>query len=221
MKKSFILHRDSLDILKELTNEQAGVLFKAIVSFQDGVEPELDFAMRIAFLPFRNQFVRDGIKYENILDKRRLAGSKGGKKKVANASKSKQVLANLADSVSDSVSDSDNGSGKKGAPPLDEFMAYYQKELSALFPRRTFAVQAKYEAWVENKWKDGNGEPIKNWKLKLKNTISFLKENMSEMKPPVAASRPNPLLDQDNHSNYADYVAYCTQMNITPDPYKP
>ena len=32
-RKSFVLHVDSLDVLDELTNEQAGMLFKAMRSF--------------------------------------------------------------------------------------------------------------------------------------------------------------------------------------------
>jgi len=39
--KSFILHKDSLDILNELTDEQAGQLFKAIWLYQNGEQIEL------------------------------------------------------------------------------------------------------------------------------------------------------------------------------------
>ena len=35
MRKSFILHSDSLLILDELSNEQAGILFKAIKDYQN------------------------------------------------------------------------------------------------------------------------------------------------------------------------------------------
>ena len=63
-KTSFILHMDSLSVLDELTNEQSGILFKAIRTFVNGDEPELDFAMKMCFLPFRNQFVRDLERYE-------------------------------------------------------------------------------------------------------------------------------------------------------------
>ena len=37
-------------------------------------------------------------------------------------------------------------------------------------------MKLKYEAWVINDWKDGNGNPIKNWKVKLLNTIPYLNE---------------------------------------------
>jgi hypothetical protein len=37
-------------------------------------------------------------------------------------------------------------------------------------------LKLKYDAWVENGWKDGNNKVIKNWKSKLLNTIPYLKE---------------------------------------------
>ena len=116
-RKSFLLHIDSLDILDELTDEECGLLFKAIKAHQQGVEVELKGLVRVAFSPFRNQFNRDDEKYDLTCKRRADAGSKGGKQKVANASKSKQKVANLADSVSksdnDSDSDSDNESDSK------------------------------------------------------------------------------------------------------------
>jgi len=96
-KKSFLLHIDSLDILDDLTNGQAGVLFKAIKAYQHDEEFLLDSVVKIAFSPFKNQFFRDDEKYTETCKRRAIAGSKGGKQKVANASNSKQDLANLAD----------------------------------------------------------------------------------------------------------------------------
>jgi hypothetical protein len=37
------------------------------------------------------------------------------------------------------------------------------------------SISLKYDAWIENGWKDGNDKPIKNWKSKLTNTIPYLK----------------------------------------------
>ena len=96
-KKSFLLHIDSLDILDDLTNGQAGVLFKAIKAYQHDEDYPIDSIVKIAFSPFKNQFARDDEKYIKTCERRAIAGSKGGKQKVANASKCKQELANVAD----------------------------------------------------------------------------------------------------------------------------
>jgi len=81
MKTGFILHLDSLSVLDELTNEQAGILFKALRDYNEGKEPQLDFAMKMAFLPFKNQFQRDLINYEKTCERNKLNGSKGGRPK--------------------------------------------------------------------------------------------------------------------------------------------
>ena len=38
-----------------------------------------------------------------------------------------------------------------------------------------YTLRMKYESWVQNDWKDGNDNPIKNWKSKLLNTLPYLK----------------------------------------------
>ena len=114
-KKSFILHVDSLDVLSDLSDEQAGKLFKAMLAFHKGEEIELDPLTKMAFSFFKNQFIRDNEKYIKTCEARAQAGSKGGKQKqqnLANASKSKQKQAKVADSDSDSDSEKDNDSKK-------------------------------------------------------------------------------------------------------------
>ncbi len=102
-RKSFVLHKDSLEILPDLTDEQAGKLFKAIYAYQIDEEIKLDQIIKMVFLPFKNQFARDDSKYLETCERRAIAGSKGGKQKVANASKSKQTVANLPVTVTDTV----------------------------------------------------------------------------------------------------------------------
>lgn len=104
-KKSFILHIDSLGVLDELTDEQAGKLFKAIFAYQKECTVDLDFGLKMAFMPFKNQFNRDDQKWSETREKRAMAGKLGGASK---SSKSKQVLASASKSkqttpVSDSV----------------------------------------------------------------------------------------------------------------------
>lgn len=79
-RKSFIVHKDSLVILDEMSNEQAGIFIKSIKFYQEkGCLPELDFGLKMAITPFINQFQRDEENYKNTCEARKLAGSKGGK----------------------------------------------------------------------------------------------------------------------------------------------
>jgi hypothetical protein len=71
----------------------------------------------------------------------------------------------------------EKGSGEKplsfGIPDLNEFVAHAQSKKPNI---DLFSVKAKYQTWVDDGWKDGNGKAIKNWKNKLTNTLPFLKE---------------------------------------------
>ncbi len=62
-------------------------------------------------------------------------------------------------------------------PPLPEFLEYVKtiEEFSTKFESLKFAIESKYETWVSDGWKDGNGKKIVNWKLKIKNTLPYLK----------------------------------------------
>lgn len=152
-KKSFLLHIDSLDILEKLSDEQAGKLFKAIASHHNGSDYELDDLLDLVFTPFKNQFNRDLEKYKKVSEKRALAGKKGGKQKqsnLANASKCKQSIANLADSDNESDSDSDSDKdintldqSKIARAQLEEdSFEYWWKE----YPKKV-AKQAAFKSW--------------------------------------------------------------------------
>jgi len=114
MKKSFIIHVDSLNVLDELTNEQAGQLFKAIHDFHRDIDTEMEFGLKMAFLPFKNQFIRDLGKYESKVVANRENGKKGGRpKKPKNPNGFDETQPNPKNLVSDSDSDSENVSEKK------------------------------------------------------------------------------------------------------------
>jgi hypothetical protein len=117
-KKSFVLYHDTLDVLDMLSDEQAGKLFKGIKNYQTGTEPELDALLSIVFLPFKKQFIRDGVKYENTVERNKENGKKGGRPKKTQdnpknpvgylETQKKPNEPRKADSDSDSVNDNDS-----------------------------------------------------------------------------------------------------------------
>jgi len=170
MKTGFILHLDSLSVLDELTNEQAGILFKAIRDYNLGKEPELDFAMRMAFIPFKNQFERDLEKYNSTCERNRNNGSKGGRPKKPTETQETQVVfekPKKADNKNDNKNDNN-------IPELNEFLDYAREKVSNI---NLAAVTLKYESWIENDWNTnvkGKEHKIKNWKSTLLNTLPYL-----------------------------------------------
>ena len=96
-RKSFILYLDMLSVLDEMNEQQAGRLFKAIKAYhlRQTLEPgqdddtgfeELvkDFVTRLAFAPFKAQFDRDNKRYEELVERNRRNGAKGGRPKKQN-----------------------------------------------------------------------------------------------------------------------------------------
>jgi len=119
MKKSFLLHHDSLGILEKLSDEQAGKLFKAIHQYAISGVITCDEITELVFHPFQMQFDRDNEKWDKSAERSRVNGSKGGRpKKENNPEKPSGLIDNpekpvsVSVSVSDSVNVSVNGSVK-------------------------------------------------------------------------------------------------------------
>lgn len=137
MKTGFILHLDSLAVLDELTNEQAGILFKAIRDYNLGKEPELDFAMKMAFLPFKNQFVRDSVKYDGVCERNKINGAKGGRPKKPKETEKTQVVfeePKKADNKNDNKNDNENNNNNINIVPFKErvnsFLNWFNSEFT-------------------------------------------------------------------------------------------
>ena len=117
-RKSFIVHHDSLNVLDDLTDDQAGLLFKAIKAYHLGNDIKLDSLTNIAMSPFRNQFERDAEKYEKLCEKNRLIAESRYNTKSTNGESGNQVSPQPTkstnnDSKSDSGNDSDSKSDSK------------------------------------------------------------------------------------------------------------
>ena len=110
MKTSFIVHLDSLDVIDDLSDEQCGELLRAMRAYhlEDDFTPSA--IVKVAFSPFKNQFIRDQKKYESIVERNRINGLKGGRPLGTN--KPTGLSGNPGEpKKADSGSKSDNGSG--------------------------------------------------------------------------------------------------------------
>jgi len=128
-KKSFILHVDSLDVIDDLTDEQAGQLFRAIKNYHAGGDFEPSPIIRIAFSAFKSQFKRDLEKYEKIIERNKNNGLKGGRPKTQQNPQKPTGLSGLskepkkADSGNGNGSVSGNGSGKESDKPRSKHLS--------------------------------------------------------------------------------------------------
>ena len=105
-KKSFLLYCDLIHTVDQLTNEQAGDLFKHILRYVNDQEPQTDNVItRIAFEPIKQSLMRDLVKYKSICER----NSDNAKKRWdATASDGIRPLTKNADSDSDRDSERDN-----------------------------------------------------------------------------------------------------------------
>ena len=82
MKNSFILYTNYFDILKDLSDSDLGIMFRAILSYQTNGEYNIPKHLELAFKFIKNQLDVDEVKYNDFIEKQRLNGLKGGRPKT-------------------------------------------------------------------------------------------------------------------------------------------
>jgi hypothetical protein len=145
-RKSFIIHKDSLEILDELDFETSGKLFHAIKNYQkDGSEPE-EKLIKLLFFNFKKQFIRDADKYSEITERNKINGQKGGRPTKPKETQITQSVFEKpkkadSDSDSDSKNDSDSVSDSESKKDSDNDVNIIELELC-----KTIAL--KDDKWV-------------------------------------------------------------------------
>lgn len=108
-KKGFVLYADQIDLIKELTDEEAGILIKHIFLYVNDKNPILENRLvKIAFEPIKTQLKRDLIKYESVREKRSIAGKASADSKKQNSTNSTRVEIVKQDATNSTVIVKDN-----------------------------------------------------------------------------------------------------------------
>jgi len=127
---------------------------------------------------------KDLNQYDSYIEKCRINGAKGGRKSRIKKSESNHSNSN-SNSNSNSISKSRPNSKDVYIPRVDEFIEY-GFELCKVNKVNTedyqYPLLVKYESYIDNDWRDGYNKPIKNWKLTLKKTFSYLKPVKNEQR---------------------------------------
>lgn len=195
-RKSFLLHFDSLCILDDLTDEQSGKLLKAMRDYHLGHELNLDPLLKIAFSPFKNQFIRDDEKYQEVVERNKNNGSKGGRPKKQQEPKKPSGLlenpvgAKKADSVNDN--DSDNGNDNKSdkekpkrrvtrfTPPTVDEVKEYCLERSNMVNPQSFIDHYESNGWMRGKTKMKDWKAcVRTWEQNQKGSFKPSSHNLS------------------------------------------
>ena len=81
-KKSFLVHLDLLNCIEIMTDEEAGMMLRAIKAYWTETEYELPRELQFAFLPVKQAFDRDWMAYVDKANTNRENGKKGGRTKL-------------------------------------------------------------------------------------------------------------------------------------------
>lgn len=79
MKDSFIIYKSYYEPIKGLSDKQLGRLFRALFCYQIEGSTQVDADIQMAFAFFKNQMDIDQSKYQKVVDRNKLNGSKGGR----------------------------------------------------------------------------------------------------------------------------------------------
>ena len=78
---------------------------------------------------------------------------------------------------------------KETIPLFSEFFEYV-KTFEQYDIKYDYSIQAKYNSWADNNWRDGKNTYIENWKNKIRNTFPYLKIIENPNKPHYLNSLP-------------------------------
>ena len=174
-KKSFVLYSDSQGLVNQLPDDVAGRLLKHIYAYVNDENPISDeLLLNVAFEPIKMQLKRDLTKWESQLEQRRNAGLKSAEVRKRNAASVNERSISSTDNVNVSVNVNDTVISKDINIPTWELFLEYGKEKEPSV--KVSALKNKYDAWVENGWKNGNDKPIKNWKSALLQTLTYIEK---------------------------------------------
>lgn len=126
--KSFVVHKDSLNILEELTDEEAGKLIKAIFKYQvTGEVEKLERGLHFIFTGFVNQFKRDQEKYIHKCEVNKENRTKQSSRIVTNGDESSRIVTNGTDK--DSKKDKDSDNKKENKSNIESKKEYIRKNV--------------------------------------------------------------------------------------------
>jgi len=170
-KKSFLLYCDIIHTVEQLTDEQAGDLFKHILRYVNDQEPQSESVItKIAFEPIRQALKRDLEKYESIRkrnsDNARMRWDATASSGIPNDTKNADIDIDI---VIDSVKDIKVKRDVFIKPSIEQVKAYMieqgMNDISEQWMNH-------YEAtgWMigKNKMKDWKAS-VRTWKANQKN----------------------------------------------------
>lgn len=181
MKDSFIIYKSYYEPIKGLSDKQLGRLFRALFCYQIEGSTQVDVDIQMAFAFFKNQMDIDQSKYQKVVDRNKLNGSKGGRPTKEEKPKNPVGLEkpkkpdNEYDNEYDNENDNEynispynppkgenEAKSKKFIPPdLEEVTAYCKERGNSVSPEKFI------DHYTANGWMRGKNK-IKDWRAAVR-----------------------------------------------------
>ena len=192
-KKSFLLYCDIIHTVEQLTDEQAGDLFRHILRYVNDQDPQSDSVItKIAFEPIKQALKRDLDKYKSICER-----NSDNAKKRWDATASDRIPKHTKNADSDIDSDSDIDKdikvNKGFVKPSIEELKTYMIEIGM-----TDVSEKWFDYYESNGWLVGKNK-MKNWKAAVR---TWKNNNLSNntTTPQVINRKIFNLADYDNRT---------------------
>lgn len=201
-KKSFIVYCDSLELLEELSDEETGIMFRAMITYaKSGEEPVFtDRTMRTIFKILKSRLDVNSEKWEEIRKKRSDAGKKSAiakqtatKSTNANtdkqaATKSTSVDTDEQTATKSTVNDNDNVNVNVITPFISPLGGKQVLETNSDVSRKAFD-----DFWKTYPKKVSKNNALKAWK-KLNPNDDLIKKILSALEE----QKQSPQWQKDN-----------------------
>ena len=192
-KKSFLLYCDIIHTVEQLTDEQAGDLFRHILRYVNDQDPQSDSVItKIAFEPIKQALKRDLDKYKSICER-----NSDNAKKRWDATASDRIPKHTKNADSDIDIDSDIEKdikvNKGFVKPSIEEIKTYMIEIGM-----TDVSEKWFDYYESNGWLVGKNK-MKNWKAAVR---TWKNNNLSNntTTPQVINRKIFNLADYDNRT---------------------
>lgn len=174
-KKTFILYIDWIDDLEDITTTERGEIMTWLMEYVNDENPEYpeERAVKKVCRKWEKKLKEDLLEWRKICARNAVNGKNGGRPKTQ---KTQSVLEKPKKTQANPKNlDKDKDNDKEVIVPSLQSFKDYSKQIRIYKPEFDFEIEAKYDQWKADDWKDGNGNPIKNWKTKLQNTMPYFK----------------------------------------------
>jgi L-rhamnose isomerase len=166
MRDSAIFYRSFYEAIDNLPSKsQKEQVYSAIFDFIfKNIEPQLKGNSLSVWILIKPQLIANQIRYENGSRSKTQANRK---QTVSESQANKNVFNKNENKNENVLMETD--------PPARDVFISFCKTLDIDYNKFGKTIEAKYDTWIKDGWKDGYGNNITDWEQKIINTIPNLK----------------------------------------------